>query len=196
MSGDTHSNAAVLFVDVVGFTTNSNDLLPSEVTSLLANIFKSFDDICKTHGVTKVKTIGDAYLAVAFEKSADERTSESANRMAQAALEMIGASFTWPSGTSVQFRIGLHIGDVVAGVIGSERLQYDVWGDTVNVASRMESTGEPGRIHVSEFFADALRDWKGLEGTGRDWKVVERGMVEVKGKGQMQTYWLSTDERE
>ena len=103
---------------------------------------------------------------------------------------MIGASFTWPSGKPVQFRIGLHIGDVVAGVIGTERLQYDVWGDTVNTASRMESTGEPGRIHISGTLADALGDQRGLEGTRRDWKVVERGQVEVKGKGKLTTYWL------
>ena len=113
-----------------------------------------------------------------------QRTGESASRLAQSALEMIGAQFTWPNGNPVAFRIGLHVGDVVAGVIGTERLQYDVWGDTVNVASRMESTGEPGRIQVSQAFADALEP-----GT-LNLELLERGTIDVKGKGEMKTYWL------
>ena len=196
VSGDHHDNAAVLFLDVAGFTTNSHDLPPSEVTALLAKIFEEFDAICKRHGVTKVKTIGDAYLAVAFSNDQEsegssqesgqvsQRTGESASRLAQSALEMVGAQFTWPNGNPVAFRIGLHIGDVVAGVIGTERLQYDVWGDTVNVASRMESTSEPGRIQVSEAFKEALEP-----GTS-NLELVDRGTMDVKGKGEMKTYWL------
>jgi adenylate cyclase len=102
----------------------------------------------------------------------------------------------------INVRIGLHCGPVTAGVIGTKRLQYDVWGDTVNVASRMESTGEPGRIQVSDTFASALnglegtgRDRRGLEGTGGDleagtWNLELRGATEVKGKGTMKTHWL------
>ena len=104
--------------------------------------------------------------------------------LAQAALEMINASFTWPNGNAVAFRVGLHVGDVVAGVIGTERLQYDVWGDTVNVASRMESTSEPGRIQVSEAFKEAL------EPRTLNLELVDRGTIDVKGKGEMKTYWL------
>ena len=198
VSGDKHENAAVLFLDVVGFTTYSSMMDPHETTALLAQIFKQFDEICKEYEVTKVKTIGDAYLAVAFSNSdtlASQRTGQSASRLASAALEMIVAEYRWPNGNPVVFRIGLHVGDVVAGVIGTERLQYDVWGDTVNVASRMESTGEPGKIHVSSAFAESLKrtdpDPSPSErGEGESYSLIERGMVDVKGKGKMQTYWL------
>ena len=138
VSGDKHENAAVLFLDVVGFTTHSSALDPHVTTKLLAEIFHRFDEICTEHNVTKIKTIGDSYMAVGFHEDA-------AQAVAATAQAMITSSFSWPDGSPVQFRIGLHIGSVVAGVIGTQRLQYDVWGDTVNTASRMESTGEPGR---------------------------------------------------
>jgi class 3 adenylate cyclase len=103
---------------------------------------------------------------------------------------MIASSFTWPSGKAVQFRIGLHSGPVVAGVLGNERLQYDVWGDTVNVASRMESSSEPGRIHVSKSFANALAPLELERGGAKGAGVRYRGEVEIKGKGTMKTFWL------
>ena len=98
--------------------------------------------------------------------------------------------FFWPDGSLVDFRIGMHNGSVVAGVIGTERLQYDIWGDTVNVASRMESTGEPGRIHVSEAFADVLGSSAFQAKDDRHFVVTMRGDVDVKGRGTMTTFWL------
>ncbi|RPI66479.1 MAG: hypothetical protein EHM43_11365, partial [Ignavibacteriae bacterium] len=229
---DHYDNAAVLFLDVVGFTTHSSALGATVVVDLLQNIFSTFDTICAEYDVTKIKTIGDSYMAVAFSTSVPHSVrndssvprstrddssssrlsseehvipSETRNvseRAASAACAMISSSFTWPSGESVQFRIGLHSGPVVAGVLGRERLQYDVWGDTVNIASRMESTSEPGRIHVSEAFANALKTsppspLSSMRGVTRSLfpvpsSLIPRGEMEIKGKGSMHTYWLES----
>ena len=178
---DNFDNAVVLFLDVVGFTTNSAQLQPNEVITLLQSMFSSFDAMCAKHSITKIKTIGDSYMCVAFPSDNHLRNAVSV------ALGMINSSFSWPhTNTSIQFRIGMHIGPIAAGVLGTERLQYDVWGDTVNIASRMESTSEPGRIHVSEQFARAM------ETTGSNSERLEaRGEVDIKGIGLMTTYWLN-----
>ena len=181
---DHHENAAVIFADIVGFTTHSSEMDSSDVTRLLADVFERFDSICDEHDVTKIKTIGDSYLAVSFQNS-ELRTQNSELEAASVALAMMASSITWPDGSPLQFRIGIHSGPVTAGVIGTHRMQYDVWGDTVNVASRMESTGEPGRIQVSEKYARELGTRHTALGTLR-----ERGTMEVKGKGQMKTFWL------
>ena len=150
VSGDHHENAAVLFLDVVGFTTHTSKMEPQQTTRLLAEIFERFDKICAEHGVTKIKTIGDSYMAVGF---SDRRTF---NRVGCSRHDQHNVELKWPDNTPIEFRIGLHAGPVVAGVIGTERLQYDVWGDTVNTASRMESTGEAGKVQVSSEFRDLL----------------------------------------
>ncbi|MBK7577764.1 MAG: tetratricopeptide repeat protein [Ignavibacteria bacterium] len=220
---DHFDNASVLFIDVVGFTTHSSELDATVVVELLQNIFSSFDGICAKHDVTKIKTIGDSYMSVAFDvadavgarpRLAREQTdipnvmpseveaqqiANSEQRIANVALAMMASEFVWPhTGERVMFRIGIHCGPVVAGVLGTQRMQYDVWGDTVNVASRMESTSEPGKIHVSEALAKALNDHKNSPPSPLShaslergsYTVVLRGSVDVKGKGAMQTYWL------
>ncbi len=176
---DYYENAAVIFLDIVGFTTISDQLASDQVVQLLDRIFTSLDAVCDTHGVVKIKTIGDSYMAVAF---------EDVGRAAACALGMMEAlnslAISPLSLAPIRVRIGIHCGPVTAGVIGTQRMQYDVWGDTVNVASRMESTSEPGRIQVSEAFANSL-------GPHAPMPLTPRGEIEVKGKGLMQTYWLS-----
>ena len=211
VSGDHFANASVLFMDIAGFTTISDRIPPGHVVHLLKAIFNVCDDVCVRHGLTKIKTIGDSYLAVA---GVPEPLNDHAQRAARAALDMLkglndlqlvmdpklgDTSWTQDVGV-IQVRIGLHCGPLVAGIVGEQRLQYDVWGDTVNVASRMESTGEPGRIQVSDAFAQAL---KRAEGSLGEQKYSDnnglrslvsglryRGETEVKGKGTMTTYWL------
>lgn len=180
---DLHEHAVVLFADIVSFTSIASALEPRALIVLLNRIFSVCDDICHTYGLTKIKTIGDAYMAVAFPDT--EHQIEVASALA--ALEMLDAiQSIQPDLTSpdrvLRVRMGLHCGPVIAGVIGTERLQYDVWGDTVNVASRMESSSESGRIHVSAEFAHALPP--------SQFVLTERGETSVKGKGVMTTYWL------
>jgi len=208
---DTFDNAAVLFLDVVGFTTHTSALDAGVVVALLQNIFTTFDAICAEHNVMKIKTIGDSYMAVGFP------SEHHVEDLATVALAMQACEFTWPhTSEPVQFRIGLHVGPVVAGVLGTERLQYDVWGDTVNVASRMETSGEAGRVHVSAAFAANLQSnteyriqnsisesdnqeshevplvtsHLSLVTTSTSLVTFLRGEIDVKGKGMMKTYWL------
>jgi len=209
VSGDHYESASVLFLDIVDFTSISDRISPGHVVLLLDRIFSVLDAVAEQHGVTKIKTIGDSYMAVVFDvEGSGVQESNSQLRAANAALEMRRSiSGTLPDlpeslrehlPDRIQVRIGIHCGPVTAGVIGTKRLQYDVWGDTVNVASRMESTGEPGRIQVSAAFAEQLlllRSVAEKEGTAnsnsqQQQKLTERGEVSVKGKGLMTTYWL------
>jgi adenylate cyclase len=203
---DTFDKAAVIFVDIVGFTAIADKVPPVQVVKLLEQIFTTFDAVCEKHNIVKIKTIGDSYLAVAFESS-EVKGENSELRAANAALGMLAAlgslSVTMPPELGdtdwtkdigeIQVRIGVHIGPVTAGVIGTQRMQYDVWGDTVNVASRMESTGEAGRIQVSEAFAchPAFRRTK--DDKDDKLSLLYRGETEIKGKGKMKTFWLVGD---
>ncbi len=177
---DAFDEVTVLFADVVGYTTLSSRLSPHEVVARLSEVFSAFDQIAQRHGVEKIKTIGDAYMAAS---GLPTRTSDHAHRMADMALEMLQVleqiNRSWPD--ALQLRVGLNTGPVVAGVIGQQKFVYDLWGDAVNVASRMESHGKPGAIHVTAAFAERVRD---------GFVVEARGEIEVKGKGLLQTYWL------
>ncbi len=208
VSGDHFEQASVLFMDIVGFTAISDRIPPGHVVHLLKAIFRVCDDVCRVHGLTKIKTIGDSYLAVA---GVPEPLADHAQRAAQAAIDLLArlsaleltmdpalGDTSWTSTVGeIRIRIGLHCGPLVAGIVGDERLQYDIWGDTVNVASRMESTGEPGRIQCSEAFAQLLlavavaeKDGTANSNSQQQQKLTERGEVSVKGKGSMTTYWL------
>jgi len=182
---DNHENVSVLFIDIVGFTQLSSKLLAGELIDVLDIVFTRFDTICKKHGLEKIKTIGDAYMAVCGAPVAVENHAE---RTALAAIEML-EDFSMEQRFSARidlgFRIGLHSGSVVAGIIGENKYSYDLWGDAVNTASRMESHGEAGKIHVSEEFKHAVET---LHATSL--QFIRRGEMEIKGKGTMKTYFL------
>ena len=140
---DGHDHVAVLMADLVGFTETASSLSPTELVDDLNELFTQFDEACAKRGVEKIKTIGDAYMAVA---GLDVSAADSATAATNLALDMVGA--LKDSRPHWQIRVGIHAGPVVAGIIGSRKFAYDVWGDAVNVASRLETTSLPNRIQV------------------------------------------------
>jgi class 3 adenylate cyclase len=173
-------DATVLFVDIVGFTELSAKMDPRKVVEMLNEVFSRFDALTERHRLEKIKTIGDAYMVVG---GAPTTRKDHAEAVADLAIDLreSATSLHTPTGEPLQLRIGLNIGPVVAGVIGTKKFSYDLWGDTVNIASRMESLAEPGTILVTERAYERLRTRFQLE---------PRGSLEVKGKGQMRTYVL------
>jgi adenylate cyclase len=200
---DHFDDATVLFLDIVNFTSISDHLEPSVVIRLLDSAFHLCDNICERHGLVKIKTVGDSYMALALPEAGSDHISNAAQAAVDMISELSGKHIREIVGNdslniddTLNVRIGINSGPVVTGIIGRNRLQYDVWGDTVNVASRMESTSEPGRIQVSERFASALRTLMGATSTDSEslptpqWSLESRGEIAVKGKGLMTTYWL------
>ena len=172
--------ASVLFSDLVGFTGFSTGREPREIISSLSAIFGAFDRLVVRHGMEKIKTIGDAYMVVGGLERGD---TDHAQRAADLALDMINAIETSEEARRVGLtvRIGLHCGPLVAGLLGGTKSTYDVWGDTVNTASRFESASLPGRINVSGDFAAQL-DGK--------FELEPRGPIALKGKGEMDAYFV------
>ena len=181
MIADDHDRVAILFADIVGFTTLSTRLQPAEVVTLLNDVFNAIDALVEKYGVEKIKTIGDAYMVVA---GLPEARDDPEAVIARLALDILATveTITEP-GTNhpVRLRIGINSGRVVAGVIGQRKFAYDLWGDAVNVAARMEATGEPGKIQVPDSFAGQLSDHFDFE---------PRGEIDVKGKGRLRTSFL------
>ncbi len=177
---DHVEDATVLFADIVGFTDMSRQTTPEEVVSLLNDIFTRFDALTERNGLEKIKTIGDAYMVVAGVPLA---RADHADAVARMALELIDAvqDFNLEHGKQINVRVGFHSGPVVAGVIGRKKFTFDLWGDTVNTASRMESHGEPGRIQTTRTTHDRLCERFDFEAHGE---------VKIKGKGMMETYFL------
>jgi class 3 adenylate cyclase len=169
-----HPSATVLFADVVDFTPFAASKEPGEVVGFLNEVFSRFDALVEDKGLEKIKTVGDAYMVAA---GLPMPRADHLQAMADLALEMRGVA----SALGVKMRIGLHCGPVIAGVIGTKKYLYDLWGDTVNTASRMESHGVPGEIQMTQATADAL---------GKDYEVAERGEIPVKGMGVAKTYLL------
>lgn len=175
-----HDDVTVLFADIVGFTGIVAENGAAAVIGYLDRLFRRFDDLALEHGVEKVKTIGDAYMVAAGLHDPDPSDPARVLRFASAVLDA-AHEFGAEIDRSVELRIGVHRGPVVAGVIGTSKFAYDLWGDTVNVASRMESQGEPGRIQVTA----AVR-----AGLGPEFAFEERGRVDVRGRGEIATAWL------
>lgn len=178
---DQFPEATVLFADIVGFTKLSSEISASELVVLLNQMFSMFDQLTEKHGAEKIKTIGDAYMVAA---GLPMPRSDHADAIANLALDMqqAVARFNIEYNQSLSIRIGINTGPVVAGVIGLKRFIYDLWGDTVNTASRMESHGLPGAIQVSEVTYESLKEQYCFE---------KRGIIQVKGKGEMTAYLLT-----
>jgi class 3 adenylate cyclase len=180
---DSFAEVTVLFGDIVGFTALSSRTSAPEVVEMLNGLFSKFDEAAEDLGIEKIKTIGDCYMAVC---GLPRPCSDHADRMARMALRMMEATrqFGLKKGLNLQLRIGLNSGPVVAGVIGVTKFIYDLWGDTVNMASRMESTGVPGQIQVTRSVYEYLKT---------DFDFECRGFIQVKGKGEIEA-WLLQDQ--
>jgi adenylate cyclase len=177
---DQFAEASILFADVVDFTPMSDRLQPAEVVGLLDHLFTHFDLLAERYGVEKIKTIGDAYMVAA---GVPTPRVDHARAMALLALDMREAmsSDDAVGHLDLELRIGINSGPVVAGVIGRKRFLYDLWGDAVNMASRMESHGTPGEIQVTRATYELLRD---------EFELEPRGTVPIKGKGDVETWYL------
>ncbi|MFB2923641.1 MULTISPECIES: adenylate/guanylate cyclase domain-containing protein [Aerosakkonema] len=178
---DSFADASVLFADLVGFTNLASQKNPTEIIQLLNQIFSEFDQLSKQHGLEKIKTIGDAYMVVG---GVPIPGADRVEAIAEMALDMhaVIVKFNTETRENLRLRIGINIGPVVAGVIGLTKFIYDLWGDTVNVASRMESTSIPGETQVTAAVYDRLK---------AKFLFQERGTVQIKGKGEMTTYFLT-----
>ena len=180
---DDFANASILFADLAGFTPFSASLPPAQLVNMLDTIFSRFDELVDEYGLEKIKTIGDEYMVASGIPTPREDHAEALAHFALAMRDSL-TEFNQQYNSNLQIRIGLNSGPVIAGVIGKRRFLYDLWGDSVNTASRMESHGLPGEIQVS------AATYKLLDGK---FTFVDRGLIEVKGKGTMQTYFLQAN---
>ena len=179
---ERHPATTILFADLVGFTPWAAQTDPTQVVDFLDSLFSRFDDLAAEQGVEKIKTIGNSYMAVAGAPEPRPDHAQAAISLGAGMLEAVDRARR-ESRVPLDLRVGLASGPVVAGVIGRRRLLFDLWGDTVNIASRMESSGVPGRIHVAESTRDLLVDMHTFE---------RREEVDLKGLGRMATYLLVT----
>jgi guanylate cyclase len=177
---DHFESASILFADVVDFTPLARRLAPAEVVGVLDQLFSHFDTLVERHGLEKIKTIGDCYMAAS---GVPDPSPDHARRAALLALDMRDAVAASPiaGGSGLELRIGINSGPVVAGVIGTKRFLYDLWGDAVNIASRMETNGTPGEIQITRATYELLED---------EFVCRPRGTIPIKGKGEMETWYL------
>jgi len=177
MIADLHE-ASVLFADISGFTALARDLSPEKTVELLDKAFRRFDDIARHHDMEKIKTIGDCYMAAA---GIPEPQTDHVDRAVLMGLDLLQSinDIREDTDLAIDVRIGVHTGPLVAGVIGTRKYSYDVWGDTVNVASRMESHGVVGALQVSDAVKQRL---------GAGFKTEDRGHIEIKNRGRIRTW--------
>jgi class 3 adenylate cyclase len=185
-------------MDLVGFTSLASIAPPKQLVYLLDAIFQKADEVVENFGLEKIKTIGDGYLAVANVTTPLEEHQKATALSALQLLETmkdfvvnipsdLGDTDWIQNMNDLEIRIGIHTGEVIAGIIGKNKYTYDLWGDAVNVASRMESNSEAGRIHISERFAKSIEHHP-------EFSLIPRGTINIKGKGKMNTYWLEKAE--
>ncbi len=172
---------SVLFADIVGFTPLSSELDPEEMVNLLNQIFSDFDALVEKYGLEKIRTIGDSYMVASGVPSP---RPDHAQAIAKLALDMRDYIESLPAqyGHKINFRIGINSGPVVAGIVGTQRFHYDIWGDPVNIASRMESHGVPGQIQMTSETRELIKD---------EFVSQPRGRILIKGKGEMETWFLT-----
>lgn len=177
---DKYDDASVLFADIVGFTERASGTPPADLVRFLDRLYGAFDALVDKHGLEKIKVSGDSYMVVS---GIPRPRPDHARALADFALDIanVAAGLKDPHGEPIPLRVGMACGPVVAGVVGSRRFFYDVWGDAVNVASRMESTDSVGRIQVPEAMYARLKD---------EFVLQERGSIDIKGKGPMRTWYL------
>ncbi|WP_199296044.1 adenylate/guanylate cyclase domain-containing protein [Trichocoleus sp. FACHB-591] len=178
---DSFEEVTILFADLVNFTQWASEITPTALVSYLNEIFSAFDQLTEKHGLEKIKTIGDAYMVAGGLPIPSDHHVEA---IAEMGLDMLSAiaQFNAKHGTNLNLCVGINTGPVIAGVIGTKKFSYDLWGDTVNIASRMESHGLPGRVQVTEAAYHHLKTHYTFE---------KRDIIEVKGKGSMQTYLIT-----
>ena len=186
MIAERFEHVTVIFCDIVNFTPMSEKLSPEKLVAVLNQLFTQFDILIEKYGLEKIKTIGDAYMVAGGVPNKMESPEEAAADFALEMLEVV-RQFDQKFKHGLDMRIGMHCGPVVAGVIGKQKFTYDMWGDTVNLAARMESHGLPGEIHISEAMAYKLKE---------KYLLAQRGWVEVKGKGLLQTFWVKQKENQ
>ena len=177
---DSFDNVTIVFADIVGFTQYASTMNANELVAMLDEIFSEFDALVDKYGIEKIKTIGDAYMAVGGLPVADDQHCQKVANMALEINEIIKTKYA--KKYDLKLRIGIHTGKAVAGVIGNKKFSYDIWGDAVNVASRFEASGHPEKIHITEAVKNILAD---------DFLYEDCGEVMIKGKGMMKSYFLT-----
>lgn len=178
---DDYDEVTVLFADLVGFTPMSERVGARATVDVLNSLFSRFDELCEAAGVEKIRTIGDGYMAVCGAPLPNPEHAVVITRVAKQMLEHVASL---PASSDIRVRIGLNTGPAVGAIVGRQRFHFDLLGDTVNVAARMESLGEPGRIHIAESTFESIREAIPCEA---------RGVIEVKGKGPMRTWFVADD---
>ncbi|MEK6222162.1 MAG: adenylate/guanylate cyclase domain-containing protein [Chloroflexota bacterium] len=178
-----YKEASILFADLVGFTSMSEEMTPTEMIALLNEIYSKFDQFVENFGVEKIRTIGDNYMvASGVPESRDDHAQAIANLAL--AMQSYAHQLRLDNGHKIEFRIGINSGPLIAGVVGQKKFQYDIWGDAVNIASRMESHGIPGKIQVAESTFQLLKE---------DYAFEPRGLLSIKGKGELKTWFLTSN---